>query len=98
VYDFFRRLSTRFAGLERGHTSSRERTIVDTGYAKGVTLSGQPVDVDAIFGGQWPHSSFMIPNGVMRGPNLADVTRSVAIFDVWKRELRSSAVATRGEP
>ncbi len=71
---------------------------MDTGYAKGVTLSGQPVDVDAIFGGQWPHSSFMIPNGVMRGPNLADVTRSVAIFDVWKRELRSSAVATRGEP
>ena len=69
---------------------------MNTGYAKGVTLSGQPVEVDAIFGGQWPRSSFMIPNGVMWGPNLADVTRSVAILDVWKRELRSSIAATRG--
>ena len=71
---------------------------MDTGYAKGVTLSGQPVEVDAIFGGRWPHSGFMILNGVMWGPNLADMTRSVAILDVWKRELRRSIAATRGEP
>ncbi|MFM1903876.1 MAG: hypothetical protein RLZZ440_1776 [Planctomycetota bacterium] len=57
-----------------------------TGYEKGVTLSGKPVEVYAIFGGQWPHSSFMIPGGVMCGPTLSDVTRSVAILDYWKRE------------
>lgn len=60
--------------------------FVGTGYEKGVTLSGKPVEVYAIFGGQWPHSSFMIPGGVMCAPNLADVTRSIAILDYWKRE------------
>jgi len=59
---------------------------VGTSYEKGVTLSGKPVEVYAIFGGQWPHSSFMVPGGVMCAPNLADVTRSVAILDYWKRE------------
>jgi len=60
--------------------------FVGTGYEKGVTLSGKPVEVYAIFGGQWPHSSFMIPGGVMCAPNLAEVTRSIAILDFWKRE------------
>ncbi len=60
--------------------------FVGTGYEKGVTLSGKPVEVYAIFGGQWPHSSFMIPGGVMCAPNLADVTRSMAILEYWKRE------------
>jgi Ni,Fe-hydrogenase I large subunit len=60
--------------------------FVGTGYEKGVTLSGKPVEVYAIFGGQWPHSSFMIPGGVMCAPNLAEVTRSIAILDYWKRE------------
>ncbi len=60
--------------------------FVGTSYEKGVTLSGKPVEVYAIFGGQWPHSSFMVPGGVMCGPNLADVTRSIAILDYWKRE------------
>jgi uptake hydrogenase large subunit len=57
-----------------------------TAYEKGVTLSGKPVEVYAIFGGQWPHSSFMIPGGVMCAPSLSDVTRSIAILDYWKRE------------
>ncbi len=42
--------------------------FVGTSYEKGVTLSGKPVEVYAIFGGQWPHSSFMIPGGVMCAP------------------------------
>jgi hydrogenase large subunit len=57
---------------------------VGTQYQKGVTLSGKPVEVYAIFGGQWPHSSFMVPGGVMCAPNLADVTRSIAILEAWK--------------
>jgi Ni,Fe-hydrogenase I large subunit len=60
--------------------------FVGTSYEKGVTLSGKPVEVYAIFGGQWPHSSFMIPGGVMCAPTLSDVTRAIAILDYWKRE------------
>jgi Ni,Fe-hydrogenase I large subunit len=60
--------------------------FVGTSYEIGVTLSGKPVEVYAIFGGQWPHSSFMIPGGVMCAPTLSDVTRSIAILDYWRRE------------
>jgi len=42
--------------------------------------------VYAIFGGQWPHSSFMVPGGVMSAPTLSDVTRSIAILEHWKDE------------
>lgn len=60
--------------------------FVGTSYEKGVTLSGRPVEIYAIFGGQWPHSSFMIPGGVMCAPTLSDVTRSISILDNWRRE------------
>lgn len=60
--------------------------FVGTSFEPGVTLSAKPVEVYAIFGGQWPHSSFMIPGGVMCAPTLSDVTRSIAILDHWKRE------------
>ncbi len=49
-------------------------------------MSQLPVEVYAIFGGQWPHSSFMIPGGVMCAPTLSDITRSHAILDHWARE------------
>lgn len=58
--------------------------LVGSAYERGVTLSGKPVEVYAIFGGQWPHSSFMIPGGVMCAPTLTDVTRSIAILEEWK--------------
>ena len=60
--------------------------FVGTSYEKGVTMSGRPVEIYAIFGGQWPHSSFMIPGGVMCAPTLHDTTRSIAILDQWRRE------------
>jgi hydrogenase large subunit len=60
--------------------------FVGTQYEKGVTLSGKPAEIYAIFGGQWPHSSFMIPGGVMSAPTLSDVTRSIAILEYWKTE------------
>lgn len=57
-----------------------------TSYGPGVVLSNKPVEVYAIFGGQWPHSSFMVPGGVMCAPTLSDVTRSIAILEHWKDE------------
>jgi hydrogenase large subunit len=55
-------------------------------YEPGVTLSNKPVEIYAIFGGQWPHSSFMVPGGVMCAPTLSDVTRARAILEYWKDE------------
>lgn len=57
---------------------------VGTSYQPGVVLSAKPVEMYAIFGGQWPHSSFMVPGGVMCGPTLTDVTRAIAILEHWK--------------
>jgi uptake hydrogenase large subunit len=57
---------------------------VGTSYQPGVVLSSKPVEVYAIFGGQWPHSSFMVPGGVMCAPTLSDVTRAIAILEHWK--------------
>ncbi len=62
----------------------RFSAYVGTSYQPGVVLSNKPVEVYAIFGGQWPHSSFMVPGGVMSAPNLADITRSIAILEHWK--------------
>jgi len=60
--------------------------FVGESYEKGVVLGAKPVEVYAIFGGQWPHSSFMIPGGVMCAPTLTDITRSIAILDYWRQE------------
>ncbi len=66
--------------------SRRFAPYVGTSYQKGVTMSQLPVEIYAIFGGQWPHSSFMIPGGVMCAPTLSDVTRSLSILEHWGRE------------
>ncbi len=58
--------------------------FVGTGYERGVAISNKPAEVYAMFGGQWPHSSFMIPGGVMCAPTLAEVSRSIAILDQWR--------------
>jgi Ni,Fe-hydrogenase I large subunit len=34
----------------------------------GIGISGKPVETYALFGGQWPHSSYMVPGGVMCAP------------------------------
>ena len=74
------------AAPEYDEVVRRFAPFTGSAYEKGVTLSGKPVEVYAIFGGQWPHSSFMVPGGVMCGPTLSDVTRATAILDHWQRE------------
>jgi Ni,Fe-hydrogenase I large subunit len=54
-------------------------------YEVGVTISGRPVEIYALLGGQWPHSSFMVPGGVMCAPTLTDVTRSWGILEYFRR-------------
>ncbi len=69
------------------HAQACERWTAYTGkhYEIGVTISGKPVEIYALFGGQWPHSSFMVPGGVMCAPTLTDVTRSYAILEYFRR-------------
>jgi uptake hydrogenase large subunit len=56
-----------------------------TNYELGVTISGRPVEIYALLGGQWPHSSYMVPGGVMCAPTLTDVTRAWAILEHFRR-------------
>jgi len=53
-------------------------------YELGVEVSIKPVEIYAIFGGQWPHSSFMVPGGVMCAPTLSDITRSTSILEYYR--------------
>jgi hydrogenase large subunit len=54
-------------------------------YEIGVTISGRPVEIYALLGGQWPHSSYMVPGGVMSAPTLTDITRSWSILEHFKQ-------------
>lgn len=54
-------------------------------YEIGVTISGRPVEIYALLGGQWPHSSYMVPGGVMSAPTLTDVTRAWSILEHFRR-------------
>jgi uptake hydrogenase large subunit len=54
-------------------------------YEIGLTISGRPVEIYALFGGQWPHSSYMVPGGVMCAPTLTDVTRAWSILEQIRR-------------
>jgi uptake hydrogenase large subunit len=56
-----------------------------TNYEVGITISGRPVEIYALLGGQWPHSSFMVPGGVMCAPTLTDVTRAWGILEHFRR-------------
>tara|TARA_R110001592_G_scaffold6774_6_gene36749 strand:+ start:30242 stop:31837 length:1596 start_codon:yes stop_codon:yes gene_type:complete len=55
-------------------------------YERGIAISGRPVEIYALFGGQWPHSSYMVPGGVMCAPTLTDVTRARAILEYFRTE------------
>jgi Ni,Fe-hydrogenase I large subunit len=63
----------------------RYAPFTGTSYEQGVTISGRPVEIYALLGGQWPHSSFMVPGGVMCAPTLTDVTRAWAILEHFRK-------------
>ncbi|WP_028664870.1 nickel-dependent hydrogenase large subunit [Runella zeae] len=64
----------------------RWAAYVGTSFQKGVTSSALPVQVYALFGGQWPHSSYMVPGGVMSAPTLKDITRAHAIMNQFRKD------------
>jgi hydrogenase large subunit len=58
--------------------------FVGTSYEPAVQTSAKPVEIYALFGGQWPHSSFMIPGGVMCAPGLSEMTRAYSLLEYWR--------------
>ncbi len=64
----------------------RFSAYVGTSFQRGVVASGRPVEVYALFGGQWPHSSYMVPGGVMCAPTLKDITRAIAIINQFRND------------
>ena len=64
-----------------------------TNYEIGVTISGKPVEIYALLGGQWPHSSYMVPGGVMCAPTLTDVTRAWSILEYFRRDVDRTDLA-----
>jgi hydrogenase large subunit len=69
-----------------GEVVKRFAAYVGTSFQKGVTASGRPVEVYALFRGQWPHSSYMVPGGVMCAPTLKDITRAHAIMNQFRND------------
>jgi hydrogenase large subunit len=63
----------------------RYAPFTGTNYEIGVTISGKPVEIYALLGGQWPHSSYMVPGGVMCAPTLTDLTRARSILEYFRR-------------
>ncbi len=66
--------------------AKRWSAYVGTSFQPGLTASGRPVEIYALFGGQWPHSSYMVPGGVMCSPTLKDITRAYAILNQFKND------------
>lgn len=64
----------------------RWAAFVGTSFQAGIVASSKPVEIYAIFGGQWPHSSYMVPGGVMCSPTLKDITRAHAILNQFKND------------
>ncbi|MEA5533742.1 nickel-dependent hydrogenase large subunit [Crocosphaera sp. XPORK-15E] len=62
----------------------RFSAFTGTSYEIAITTSAKPVELYALFGGQWPHSSYMVPGGVMCAPTLTDVTRGWGIMEYFR--------------
>ena len=68
-----------------GEAVKRWAPFTGKNYELGIAMSGRAVEIYALFGGQWPHSSYMVPGGVMCAPTLTDVTRAWAILENIRR-------------
>ena len=59
-------------------------------YQETVVHTKKLLEIVALFGGQWPHSSDMVPGGVTTPPSLKQIVQSIAIVDDYIRWYESS--------
>ncbi|GAB6072932.1 nickel-dependent hydrogenase large subunit [Venenivibrio stagnispumantis] len=50
-------------------------------WQKGLKASSEIVKVISIFGGQWPHTSYAVPGGVVSDPITTDIISAISIVD-----------------
>ncbi len=58
-----------------------KRDIADSCRLKGAYSASLATKILAIFAGQWPHSSYMIPGGVTCDPTYVDTVRAIGLLD-----------------
>jgi uptake hydrogenase large subunit len=54
-------------------------------YREVVVETKRILEIVALYGGQWPHSSHMVPGGVVSLPNRRSIVKSIAIVDAYTR-------------
>jgi hydrogenase large subunit len=66
-------------------------------YGETIRHTKQLLEIVAIFGGQWPHSSYMIPGGVTTVSNRKELIRVQTILDSYLRWYESSILGCGSE-
>ncbi|RXJ88165.1 nickel-dependent hydrogenase large subunit [Arcobacter sp. CECT 8985] len=61
------------AKLSKDNKYSKYQAIKGESWRKGTFAASESIKALAVFAGQWPHSSYMIPGGVMSDPTLFDL-------------------------
>ena len=70
-----------FLKLEKSKKLKKFEPIKGIQWRKALDASSKIVKLIAIFGGQWPHTSYAIPGGVVSDPTTFDITEAIAITD-----------------
>ncbi len=70
-----------FLKLDKNPKLRKYQPIKGSQWRKGLDYSSKIVKVVAIFGGQWPHTSYAIPGGVTSDPTTFDIAEATAIVD-----------------
>lgn len=63
-------------------------------YQEAITYTKKILEIVALFGGQWPHSSYMIPGGVTSVPSKRVVIKALSILDIYQRWFEQSIIGT----
>jgi hydrogenase large subunit len=54
-------------------------------YRETIVETKKLLEIVALFGGQWPHSSYMVPGGVVGTPNRRALVKTLTIVDAYTR-------------
>jgi hydrogenase large subunit len=54
-------------------------------YRETVVETKKLLEIIALYGGQWPHSSHMVPGGVVSVPNRRNIVKALGIVDAYSR-------------
>ncbi|MDM8535413.1 nickel-dependent hydrogenase large subunit [Desulfobacterales bacterium HSG17] len=50
-----------------------------------LTETASIIEIIAILGGQWPHSSFMVPGGVVSAPGISDINQCIYLLSKYQK-------------